>query len=400
MRIAFVVQRYGEEISGGAELHCRWIAERLLPHYKVEVLTTRATDYLSWSNQYPRGSCKINDVLVRRFGVRRTRDTNRFGNIQHYVFNNPHRLEDELTWLREEGPYSPALLRYIKRRQKFYHYFIFFSYRYFHSYHGISLEPHKSILVPTAEKDQTIKLGIFKELFRKPRAIIYNSIEERAMINEISGNEDVLGDVVGVGVDIPEKISADNFRKKFNINDKFILYIGRIDENKGFPHLFNFFLQFLRQTKKKLSLVLVGNSVIPIPSHHRIIHLGILSDEDKCSALLAAELLVMPSFLESLSMVLLEAWSLGKAALVNGNCEVLKGQSIRSNGGLYFSNYEEFEATLKFLIDKPRIREILGRNGKRYFQQNYRWEVIIDKYKRIIDLLEKQKVALSKTIVK
>jgi len=239
-------------------------------------------------------------------------------------------------------------------------------------------------------------LNIFKELFKKPRAFIYNSVEERRMINEISHNKDVPGEIVGVGIDIPENLSADKFRKKYHIRDKFILYIGRIDENKGFPQLFNFFLQFLRGTNKKVSLVLIGNNIIGIPSHPRILHLGILSDEDKCNALLASELLVMPSILESLSMVLLEAWAMKKAALVNANCEVLKGQCIRSNGGLYYRNYDEFEATLNFLLDKPRIREIMARNGRKYFDQNYRWEVIIEKYNRIIDLLEKQNAAQGK----
>jgi glycosyltransferase involved in cell wall biosynthesis len=391
MRIAFVVQRYGLEISGGAELHCRWIVEKLLPYYQVEVLTTRAMDYLTWQNKYPKGHCMVNGVPVKRFTIKKARNPYIFGNIQHYIFNNPHTIEDELTWLKEEGPYSPALLRYIKKRQKFYDYFIFFSYRYYQSYHGINLVPQKSILVPTAEKDPVVKLKIFKELFNKPRAFIYNSVEERLMINDVSNNEDILGDVVGVGIDIPDKLSADDFRKKYHIKDKFILYIGRIDENKGFPHLFNFFIKFLQETNKKLSLVLIGENIIDIPHHPRILHLGVLSDRDKCNALLASELLVMPSFLESLSMVLLEAWAMEKAVLVNANCDVLKGQCIRSNGGLYFRHYDEFEATLDFLIENPRIKNAIARNGKKYFEQNYRWEVIINKYRKIITLLEKQK---------
>jgi glycosyltransferase involved in cell wall biosynthesis len=393
MRIAFVVQRYGTEISGGAELHCRWIVEKLLPYYQIEVLTTRAMDYLTWKNQYPKGTCIINGVPVKRFNIRKTRDPYRFGNIQHYIFNNPHTIEDELVWLKEEGPCSPALLRYIKKRQKLYDYFIFFSYRYYQSYHGINLVPQKSILVPTAERDPVVKLKIFKELFNKPRAFIYNSVEERLMINDVSNNEDILGDVVGVGIDIPDKLSADDFRKKYHIKDKFILYIGRIDENKGFPHLFNFFIKFLQETNKKLSLVLIGENIIDIPDHPGILHLGVLSDRDKCSALLASELLVMPSFLESLSMVLLEAWAMERAVLVNANCDVLKGQCIRSNGGLYYRNYDEFTAALSFLSENHRIRKAMAQNGKKYFDQNYRWEVIIDKYRRIISLLEKQKGA-------
>lgn len=39
-KIAFIIVRYGENINGGAEVHCQMLAERLLPYYEVEVLTT------------------------------------------------------------------------------------------------------------------------------------------------------------------------------------------------------------------------------------------------------------------------------------------------------------------------------------------------------------------------
>ncbi len=53
MKVAFVVQRYGLEISGGAELHCRWVAEHMNKHWEVEVLTTKALDYITWKNHFP-----------------------------------------------------------------------------------------------------------------------------------------------------------------------------------------------------------------------------------------------------------------------------------------------------------------------------------------------------------
>ena len=56
MRLAFVIQRYGLEVNGGAELHCRWLAERLARRHQVEVFATRALDYLEWRNHYPAGT--------------------------------------------------------------------------------------------------------------------------------------------------------------------------------------------------------------------------------------------------------------------------------------------------------------------------------------------------------
>src|SRR5204862_246922 len=99
----------------------------------------------------------------------------------------------------EEGPRAPSLIRYLRRHVSDYDYFFFFSYRYYHSYWGVRAVPGKSILVPTAERDPVIHLRLFRDIFTLPRAIIYNSPEERAMINQVSRNENVPGDVVGVG---------------------------------------------------------------------------------------------------------------------------------------------------------------------------------------------------------
>ena len=389
LKIAFVIQRYGLEVNGGAELHCRWIAERLAKYYQLEVLTTQALDYLTWKNHYPRGRTLVNQIPVRRLPVRRVRDAFKFGQIQEYIFNHSHQEKDELQWLKEEGPYSPALIREIKKKKKEFDYFIFFSYRYYHSYYGINAVPEKSILVPTAEHDQAIYLSIFHSTFTKPLAIVYNSVEEKELINQIFHNKDVPGDIVGVGVELPPETNASSFRQKYSIPGRCILYIGRIDENKGCHQLFDYFLRFVDASKEKeLQLLLIGSSVIEIPQHPQIRHLGYLSDQDKSDALAAAELLVMPSFYESLSMVLLEAWAMGKPALANSKCEVLRGQCLRSDAGLFYTSYEEFQMALELLLNNPSLSQALGKSGRKFFQQNYSWDIIEKKYINLISQLE------------
>lgn len=390
MKIAFVVQRYGLEINGGAELHCRWVAEHMKKFVEVEVLTTKALDYITWKNHYGRDEETINGIRVRRFPVTRTRNPERFGRIQKLIFGNEHREEDELRWLEEEGPLAPSLIRYIKENESDYDYFIFFSYRYYHSFWGIKTVPHKSILVPTAERDPVIHLKIFQDLFRKPRAFIYNSVEERLMINSVSRNEHIPGDVVGVGIDIPPEYSGEAFRRKFRIEGDYIVYIGRVDENKGCHRLFDYFLRFKKETGSPVRLVLAGSTILRIPAHPDILYLGFISEEDKFNALDGAALLVMPSFYESLSMVMLEAWALSKPVLANGVCEVLKGQCLRANGGLFYESYEEFQETLSLLLSSPRLRQALGENGRKYYAGNYTWEIIENKYLTVLDLLEKE----------
>ena len=179
MKIAFVVQRYGLEINGGAEVHCRWIAEHMSKYWEVEVLTTQARDYITWRNHYPRLEENLNGVSVRRFPVAKPRDPEKFGNLQNQILDNEHTYEDELKWLQEEGPYAPSLIQYIQENQDTYDFLFFFSYRYYHAYWGIQAAPQKSILVPTAERDDIIHLFLFKDFFRSPRAFVYNSEEER-----------------------------------------------------------------------------------------------------------------------------------------------------------------------------------------------------------------------------
>jgi glycosyltransferase involved in cell wall biosynthesis len=388
MKLAFIVQRYGLDISGGAELHCRWVAEHMARYAEVEVLTTRAADYVTWKNHYPAGLQTINGLRVRRFPVVRPRHPERFGRIQERILNFEHTAGDELRWLDEEGPRSKALLRYIRKNEADYDYFIFFSYRYYHSYWGIRTVPAKALLVPTAERDPVINLKLFKDLFRLPRAFIYNSIEERDMIQTLSQNQAVPGVVAGVGTEMPDTYSPERFCQKYGLDGDYVIYIGRVDQNKGFPQMFDFFLRYKKETGSPIKLVMIGGTVLPIPAHPDIRYLGILSEEDKFDGLAGASLLVMPSFYESLSMVTLEAWALHKPVLANALCDVLAGQCRRSNGGLFYRDYREFREALSLLLASPELRRAMGENGGRYYQANYTWEAIENKYLSILQRLE------------
>jgi glycosyltransferase involved in cell wall biosynthesis len=387
VKLAVVVQRYGQAINGGAELHARYVAEHLAKHAEVEVLTTCSTDYVTWRNELPSGVEQVNGVPVRRFRVKHERDPRLFGRRSVRVFEQPHSLGDELDWLDAEGPAAPALIDHLARNVAGYDHCIFFSYRYYHAYHGVRATAPRAILVPTAERDTAVGLSMFQPIFRGVRALMYNSDEERAMIQAVSGNHEVPGVVVGVGSEVPQNPRADRFRQRYNIRDPFAVYVGRIDQNKGCPELFEFFQGYLRDPSGKLSLVLIGNSLLPVPEHPRIRHLGFLDDADKFDAMAAADLLVMPSYFESLSMVALEAWALGRPVLANGKCDVLRGQCVRSAAGLYYETYAEFLETLRAIERNRWLSTALGRNGRQFFRDHYAWPVIERKYLDMFDRL-------------
>jgi glycosyltransferase involved in cell wall biosynthesis len=390
VKIAVVVQRYGAAINGGAEQHARYLAEHLARHVQVEVLTTCASDYITWRNEWPEGVEAVHGITVRRFPVTREREPAEFAQWSERVFDKTHSLRDELAWLDAEGPTSPALVDYIRTREADYDFFLFFSFRYYHAYHGARAVPGKAILVPTAERDGALGLGLFGPVFRGVRAIMYNSAEERALIHGVAGNQDVPGVVVGVGSLIPEAPNGARFRQKYQIRDRFAVYVGRIDENKGCRELFDFFEVYSSSLVDGLHLVLIGNPVIPIPDHPRVHHVGFVSDEDKFDAIAAAELLIMPSYFESLSMVAIEAWALGKPVLANAACDVLQGQCLRSNGGLFYESVQEFFETLRAIDGNPALARSLGQNGRRYFEAHYTWPVIERKYTDMLSRLSRE----------
>src|SRR5687767_13508134 len=179
MKVAFIVQRYGAEILGGSEYHCRLIAERLAPRHQVEILTTCAADYITWKNEYPEGTDRIRGVTVRRFANARERDINAFNRYSDWIFANPHTHEDEMKWLEMQGPWCPKLLDYLHANYRSYDALIFFTYLYAPTVLGLEIDPSRSILVPTAHDEPAIRLDLYKDVFRRPSAIAYNTEVER-----------------------------------------------------------------------------------------------------------------------------------------------------------------------------------------------------------------------------
>lgn len=393
MKLGLVVQRYGTDISGGAELHARQVAEHLTRHAEVRVFTTCAHDYVSWRNHYPPGHEIIDGVAVERFPVAAERNLADFGRRSEQVFARRHSLRDELAWLESEGPVSPMLLARLTAAATEVDYLLVFTIRYHQAYHAALRAPGKTVLVPTAEREPALGLGIFGPVFRSARGVMYNTPEERALIVELTGNGDVPSCVVGVGVELERQTSADRFRQAFGIEGPYILYVGRIDANKGCPELFDYMRAYAGTTATPPLLVLVGTPVIDVPNAPWIRHLGHVSEQAKHDALAGAVALVMPSYFESLSMVVLEAWAASRPVLVNAKCDVLLGQCLRSHGGLYYEDAAEFCGALDLLLSQPALADTLGRNGRAYCEERYAWPVVEAQYMDMFERLDREPAA-------
>jgi glycosyltransferase involved in cell wall biosynthesis len=380
-RVAFVVQRCGLEVNGGAEAHCLAIAQRMSVFWETEILTTCAVDYVTWEDFYPPGEERIGDVLLHRFPVAASRVTETFNQISATISEkrSSARVEEEEAWMQAQGPWCPELIRYIETHSREYDAFIFFTYLYWPTLMGLPKVADRAILVPLAHDEWTIYLGIFRQLFTRARRFIFNTIEEKQFLQRLFPESRLEGPVVGVSVDRTSEVNPLRFRVEHAIEDGFLLYVGRIDPSKGCEELFEFFLRSRTEGRLPSKLVLLGKPVMPIPAHPDIITLGFVSEQTKWDALAACEALVMPSVNESLSMALLEAWSVGKPVIVNGRCEVLVGQCRRSNGGLWYSNYVEWTKIVACL-QSGRVSNVLGRQGWRFVREHYSWPSIEGAY--------------------
>lgn len=384
-RLCFIVQRYGMEVNGGAELLCRELAEHMLSYYnEIHVLTTKAIDYITWRDEYECDEEWLNGICIHRFSVEHPRDIQEFNLINAECLAGTLSRNREIEWVEKQGPFVPELIKYLKQNKNNYDVFIFFTYLYYTTIFGVQEVRDKAIVVPTAHDEPYLKMKIFDNVFLKPRAFFFNTEEERQLVHRKYHNEGIPNDLGGAGVELPPNIDGEQFKAKYNLND-FLIYVGRIDESKNCDVLFKYFLEYKKRNKNNIKLVLIGKAVISIPKDSDIINLGFVSEQDKFNGIAAARLLIMPSGFESLSMVVLEAMNVLTPVIVNGACDVLKGHCVKSNGAFYYQNYFEFEGEINYILSNHNEVKIMCDNAKKYVDQNFRWEVIEKRFSNLIE---------------
>jgi glycosyltransferase involved in cell wall biosynthesis len=384
MKLAFVVQRYGAEIAGGSEGHCRELAERLSGRHDITVLTTCAHDYVTWENAFPPGRTVEHGVPVLRFPVARPRRMKVFADLSDEVFEGGASHERQEEWFRENGPETPELVEYLRAHGHEFDLVVFWTFRYYQSYFGLPVVANRAVLVPTAEDDAAINLDVLPPFFDKPAGYMFLTPEEEQLVSGRAYRPLLPSMVVGSGL---EPVSTAGMTRApleaLGIPQNYLLYLGRVDRNKGCDALLENFQEYA-SSRPDVALVLAGPAKMQIPSNPRILALGYVSNEVREALLAHARALVVPSWYESLSIVLLEAWNHGIPALVNGRCKVLAGQVRRANGGLYYMFPAEFDEAADFLLNRPAERDAMGRQGLAYVDREYRWPTVLSRVETLL----------------
>ena len=400
MRICFVVQRYGEEVAGGAERHCREFATRLAARgHAVDVATTCAVGYMDWADHYPPGTSTVDGVTVHRFAVAEERDWRFFGPLDRRVVwgSKPVPLHLQLEWMRRQGPYVPALGPWLGEHGADYDVVVFFTYLYFTTWVGLpwAAAVVPTVLHPTAHREPALDLPLFDRVFRQPSALALSTPEE-AEIVQARFDLRTPQRVIGIGTDLaaPDERADAALRARLGLDERpYLIYVGRIDTNKGADELHASFSAYKARNPGPLQLVMVGESLLELPAHPDVLLTGFVDDDVRAAALAGALALVHPSYFESFAMVVTEAWAAGRPVLVNGRSEVLHGQVRRGGGGLAYHGFAEFEAAVDLLLETPDAAEAMGQTGRAFVERHYTWDRVLTRYEHFLAQVASRRLA-------
>lgn len=390
MRLLYTVQRYGDDIVGGSEAACRLFAEHLAERgHEVHVVTSCARNYTDWADEYAPGTHTSNGVIVHRLPVVRPRATTRFEPLNEWTILGPRPMPlfQQRRWADEMGPRLAGYRAWLLDAAAEYDAVIHMTYLYSTTTSGLPVTSGRvpTILQPTAHDEPALWVRLHDTIFRLPDAFLFFTPEERQIVADRFAI-DPPGATVGIGMELHPRADPATFRTTSGIGgDPYLIYVGRIDRAKGALEAFNFFAAYKRRNPGPLKLVFAGADVIQLPDHPDVLHVGFLDEPSKRAALAGSLALLQPSYFESFSIVLCEAWIQRRPALVQGRCAVLAGQATRSGGALAFQGFAEFEAALDTLVDNGALADQLGHAGRRYVEQHYAWARVLDGVEDTID---------------
>ncbi len=394
MRVAFVVPRYGPAIIGGAETAARVLAEHLVAQkgWEVDVLTSCAEDFVTWSDTYPEGVEVINGVRVARFASAAGRDPS-FHPLSASLLADPEHasLEDAERWVDLQGPVTPALADAAVHSQA--DVLVFYPYLYYPTVRVIDQVSVPTILHPAAHDEPALRLPVFPRVFEAADGLVFQTMAERDLVQRtfpVATHHQLL---LGLGVDDPDLRPGNRGagtdpggrRTPSGSEAPYLVCLGRGDRHKGTSLLATLFSRYKERHPGPLRLVFAGPVVEPPETHPDIEVLGPVSDDEKWALLEGAVALVSPSSWEAFSLVVAESWSARTPVVVNAACGATVEHCRRSGGGLTFAGFGEFEVAVDLLSGDRRMARDLGARGRAYVDRRFRWPLIVNRYAAFVE---------------
>ena len=392
-KIIIVTPWFGK-FAGGAESLTKGMAIGLNKRgVKTIVFTTCCSSPYSnwWENNFAEGPDQAYGVKIYRFPVNSGTEIRKKyeESVAKFVHGRDMSEQDEINFFEcgiNSNKLCSTLGEYIDNG------YTILSLPYYQglTHSVINTYPEHVSLIPCFHNEQPFYWSPVYRLLKNAKNIFYNAYEEKQLTIQnygISvGKKVVEGIVAGVAVEKKRETK----KTVLNMAEyKYFVYMGRKEKGKNVHLLVDWF----EKAKKKLlvdsHLVFIGGGDVNlIPKDNSYIHdFGFVSEADKENLLSSAIGLINLSVKESFSIVIMEAWLNSIPIVVHGKCEVTRGHAVRSNGGLFPENFDEFCQCLKLLESDTNLARALGENGKKYVRKNFSYDTVLEKYISRMELM-------------
>ncbi len=267
-------------------------------------------------------------------------------------------------WVLAQGPVVPGLLRHLRTNAEHFDAFLFFTYLYYPTVRGLPLVAEKSVLVPTCHDEPPAQFSGHRRILGLAAHRLYLSRAEALLVRRLVGERADPSDIAGFGIDLPEMDESCP-------PENFFLYAGRVERGKNCEELFEF------SRRAEIHLIVTGPAQMPLPDH--VDYRGVVSEEEKQRLLSTCRALIVPSKLESLSIIALEAMARARPVIVNAESAVLLDLTRLSGGGYSYSGFEEFVRITS------RTDPSVGRRGREWVERHHRWETVLPVYREAVE---------------
>lgn len=249
---------------------------------------------------------------------------------------------------------------------------------------------HKTILIPLVHQEKSQYLMAARKIMLQYRFFAYNTDVERSIARQIHPYRARWDESIAIGMD--ERVvnwaqeGEDLYKDTWTGNPKYLFYAGRWTHQK-MGLLIPYFEEYLRHhPETDLQLWMSG----PPPNSDElpdfVKHFGYVEESLKCAMMKNAVAVINPSYVESLSLIVLEAMMLGTPILVNAHCEVLK-MHAQNNRGFSYSSSSEFEEAVEQILELQGVAERVSR-AKSYVMDHYTWDQVNVKWDRLLKLVQ------------
>ncbi|HEX4979258.1 MAG TPA: glycosyltransferase family 4 protein [Acidimicrobiales bacterium] len=383
-RVAFVPTRYGEGVIGGSEAVLREAAHGFAGRgWEVDVLTTTARSHFSWESEFDAGCENDGGLRVHRFdalhdGPRAERDA-----IERRIqLGLPVDRDEQDTWLHGNVR-VPGLFHHLVEHRHDYDAVVLSPYLFWTTAVGWCVAPERTVVMPCLHDEHYAYLDVFRPVLTEVAQLWFLAEPEHELAHRLVGAHDLSPHrTTGAGIVVPSRYDAAGFRSRHGLGDRpFVLYAGRREHGKGWPHLLGAFAKAVLEHGADLDLVTPGVGPVdaPAPIAHRVHDLGFLSPDELADAFAAANAYVQPSTNESFSRTVMEAWLAGTGVIANGGSDVVAWHCRRSGAGVVYSEPEELVQALVLVARDPDLLRPLAGAGRQYVLDEYGMDVVLDR---------------------